>query len=163
MTQGNRRDQATPLAGLGLFVVVLMAFLSLSFRSGNVIAASFRLDDVRICEELDGDLRPVNPGTVLPAEVKQACLWFQYSRAREGDSLEIFWNYGGQAIQKDSYRLSETEGIRAFYLLREDGTALPGGEYSVELFCNGRQRKSERFSVAIASGDEALGNDETLD
>jgi hypothetical protein len=163
MTRSNRRDQAGALILLALFVVALMLFLSLRLRADNVIAASFRLDDVRICEELDGELMPVNPGAVLPAEAKQACLWFQYSRARDGDSLEIFWNYDGQAIQKDSYRLAEPEGIRAFYLLREDGAVLPGGEYSVAIFLNGRERRAERFSVLAASGDEALGNDEPLD
>ena len=163
MTRVKRRDQADALMGLGLLVVALMIFLSLSLRRDNVIAASFRLDDVQICEELDGDLRAVNPGTVLPAAAKQACLWFQYSRAREGDLLEILWGYDGQTIQRDSYRLSESKGARAFYLLREDAAPLPEGEYSATIFCNSRERGVKRFRVMAVSGDEALAGDEILE
>jgi hypothetical protein len=140
-----------------------MVFLSLSFRADNVIAASFKLDDVRICEELDDGLNPVNPGTVLSGDTKQVCLWFKYSRAREGDSLEIIWGFSGQMVQKDSYRLQESEGTRAFYLLKEDGGALPGGTYSVSIACNGRERRLERFSVEVTSADEGFDLDEALD
>jgi hypothetical protein len=148
---------------MGFFVAGLMVFLSMSFRADNVIAASFRLDDVQICEELDDGLRPVNPGAVLSGDAKQACLWFEYSRAREGDSLEILWNFDGRAIQKDSYRLQEPEGTRAFYLLRDDGTSLPGGAYTVSISCNGRERRLERFSVEAVSGGLSGEPDEALD
>ena len=163
MTRGMERRQTGALVALGFFVAGLMIFLSLSFRADNVIAASFRLDDVRICEELDDSLRPVNPGAALPGDAKQACLWFEYSRAREGDALEILWSFHGRAIQKDSYRLQEPEGTRAFYLLREDGTSLPGGAYTVEISCNGRGRRMEYFSVASVSGDLSGDTDEALD
>jgi hypothetical protein len=163
MSSGKRQDQVGALLVLGLFVVVLMGFLSWSFRADNVIAASFRLDDIQICEELDDEMKPVNAGTTLPGDTKQACLWFEYSKAREGDSLEIFWRFSDQTIQKDSYRLSEPKGTRAFYLLRDDGATLPSGAYSVAIFCNGRERTIEKFSVEAVSGDISLGEDDLLD
>jgi hypothetical protein len=140
-----------------------MVFLSLSLRADNVIAASFRLDDIQICEELDDEMKPVNPAPNLLAGAKQVCLWFEYSRAREGDLLEIYWSFGDQKVQKDSYRLFEPSGMRAFYLLKEDGASLPEGAYSVALHCNGRERKVQRFNVEGLSGDKELAEDEALD
>jgi hypothetical protein len=163
MKRRPERSNAVTFVALGFFVAGLMVFLSLSFRTDNVIAASFRLDAVQICEELDDGLRPVNPRPNLPGGAKQACLWFEYSRAREGDSLEILWSYDGKAIQADSYRLQEPEGTRAFYLLRDDGTSLPGGAYSVAISCNRRERWLERFSVETVSGDLSGDMDEALD
>jgi hypothetical protein len=163
MTRGNRRDRIGAIVALGLFVVALMTFLSLSLRADNVIAASFRLDDIQICEELDDDMKPVNPASNLLSGVKQVCLWFEYSRAREGDLLEIFWSFSGQKVQKDSYRLFEPAGTRAFYLLKEDGSSLPEGSYSVALYCNGRERKVQRFNVEGISGDKEIAVDDALD
>jgi hypothetical protein len=140
-----------------------MIFLSLSFSADNVITASFRLDDVQICEELDDDLNPINPGTALSGGAKQVCLWFKYSRAREGDVIEIVWELDGRMIQKDSYRLQESEGTRAFYLLKEDGGVLPGGVYSARVACNGRERRMERFSIEVISGDGESDMYEVLD
>jgi hypothetical protein len=153
MARGNGRKQVGVLLLLGLFVVVLIILSSWSFRADNVIAGSFRLNDIQICEELDDDMKPVSADVPLSGGATQACLWFDYSRAREGDSLEIVWSFGERKIQRDSYRLSESSGVRAFYLMRDDGAPLPAGEYSVAIFCNGRERGVEFFRVDASSGD----------
>jgi hypothetical protein len=163
MSTNNEREQVGKLLLLGFFVVALMVFLSLSFRADNVIAAAFRLDDVQICEELDDDMKPVKTVNILPGGAKQACLWFEYSRAREGDSLEVIWSYENRRIQRDAYRLSDPKGARAFYLMKDDGSILPGGDYSVAISCNGRERGTARFSVEAASGDYELDEEEALD
>lgn len=139
--------EARALLMLGALAVVLMLLTSWSFRAGNVIAGSFRVDDMMICEELSGDLRPLPLAAGLTEGLSQVCFWFEFSRAREGDVLEIVWKFDGETIHRESFRLAETDGGRAFYLLREDGSPLPAGEYDVTLFCNGRERASEVFRI----------------
>ncbi|MDR3253962.1 MAG: hypothetical protein LBT31_00145 [Synergistaceae bacterium] len=162
MLGGNRREQVKKLLLLAVMIIFLMFFLFWSFRADDVIAGSFRLGDIQICEELDDKMMPMNAGTTLPGSAKQVCLWFDYSKARVGDSLEIIWKFDARRIQKDSFRLSESGGVRAFYLLKEDGSELPPGAYAVTIFCNGSERGGERFIVEQTSGDVDL-QDETLD
>ncbi|MDR3321075.1 MAG: hypothetical protein LBS93_01395 [Synergistaceae bacterium] len=156
----NRRKQVYKLLLLALFVVFLMIFLFWSFSAGDIIAGSFRLGDIQICEELGDNMVPVNAGTTLPGGAKQVCLWFDYTKARVGDALEIVWKFGERRIQRDSYRLPASGGVRAFYLLKEDGSPLPAGSYSVEIFCNGRERGGESFFVTPSSDDVEFADDE---
>ena len=134
-----------------------MAILSWSFRVDKVLAGSFRLDDFQICEELDEDMSPVNPGDRLPGEARQICLWFQYSRAREGDFVDIVWRREESNIQKETFRLGEAGGARAFFLLKQDGSEFPPGAYSVAIYCNGREQAVKRFTVDPISEDVAAG------
>jgi hypothetical protein len=140
-----------------------MFFISWSFRADNVIAGSFRLEDIQICEELDEDMKPLHIGRDVQEGAKQVCLWFSYSRAREGDSLEINWSFENQTIQRDVFRIVNPRGARAFYLLKEDGSSLPAGSYSVRLRCNGREKAEELFSIIPSSGDVESGQEEFLD
>jgi hypothetical protein len=111
------------------------------------------LEDIQICEELDEDMKPLNAGKSVQEGIKQVCLWFSYSSAREGDSLEINWAFENQTIQRDVFRIASIEGVRAFYLLMEDGSPLPAGSYSVDLYCNGRKKAAEPFWINPSSGD----------
>jgi hypothetical protein len=61
-------------------------------------------------------------------------------------------------VQKEMVRLSEQKGMRAFYLLKEDGSPLDAGFYSVYISCNGRERGMENFTVVAVSEDAAPGN-----
>lgn len=159
-----RSHQSTSLIALGGFAVLLTLLLAWSFRADNVIAGSFRLNDVQICEELDDDMKPLVRGaSILQPGATQACLWFQYSRAREGDQLEIVWNFEENPIQRDSFRIQETRGTRAFYLMKDDGSALPSGSYEVLLVCNGREQERRSFTVTPLSGDISESDGENLD
>jgi hypothetical protein len=163
MARGSARRQSSLLIMLGIATIVLMFFISWSFRTDNMIPGSFRLEDIQICEELDEDMKPLNAGKSVQEGIKQVCLWFSYSNAREGDSLEINWSFENQAIQKDVFRIDNAGGIRAFYLLMEDGSPLPAGPYSVELYCNGRSKGEEMFWINPSSGDVGSEQYEFLD
>lgn len=164
MTHESRHKEGRSLIILGVFVLVLMFLTSWSFRAGSVIAGSFQVDDILICEELSGDMRPLPTSGDLAEGLKQICLWFSYSRAREGDVLELSWRYGDETIQRDSFRLAERNGMRAFYLLREDGSSLPSGDYAVTLFCNGREKIAEAFHIRSdgLEDDDADATDEDI-
>lgn len=147
MVYGSRRREARPLLVLGVFAVLLMSLTSWSFHTSSVIAGSFQVDDLLICEELSGDMRPLSVSGDMAEGLKQICLWFSYSRARKGDVLELSWKYDDEEIQTESLRLADESGVRAFYLLREDGSALPSGDYAVTLSCNGRKKIASAFHI----------------
>jgi hypothetical protein len=155
---GKKRKNAEPIILIGVFVLILVACVSWSFRTSNFIAGSFRMDEIQICEELDEGLMPIRAERNMSADSSQVCLWFSYSRARRGDSIEIAWYLNERMIQREIVRLSETKGVRAFYLLKEDGSPLDSGFYSVYISCNGREKGMENFTVAASSDDERMGN-----
>ena len=162
MPPKRRREDDASLILLGIFVIVLVAFLAWSMKTDNIIAGAFRIDDIQICEELDENMRPIPLVAGFVDEAKQACLWFEYSRAREGDMLEIVWLLDGTAIQRDSFRLSESRNTKAFYLMKEDGAPLSPGKYSVMIFCNSREKAALDFTVAeyfVASDEDVLSDD----
>ncbi len=150
----THKNEAKPLILLGFFVLILIFFLSWSVRRDNIAAGSFRLDEIALCEELDDNMNPQERKSRFPGDTKQVCLWFEYARARDGDQLEVQWLFENEDIQRESFRLVHARGTRAFYLLREDGSALPPGEYSVSILCNGRTKGAERFEVEVPSDEE---------
>jgi hypothetical protein len=149
MSARNKRNknEARPLILLGLFVLVLAFFLSWSARKDNVAAGSFRLDEIVVCEDLDDSMNPLEKKESFPGSTKQVCLWFEFAKARDGDQLEVQWRFEGEDVQRESFRLAHSRGTRAFYLLREDGSALPGGAYEVSILCNGRVKGVGHFDV----------------
>ncbi len=141
------KNEAKPLILLGFFALILVFFLSWSVRRDNIAAGSFRLDEIALCEELDDNMNPQERKSRFSGDTKQVCLWFEYARARDGDQLEVQWQFENDDIQRESFRLVHARGTRAFYLLREDGSALPPGVYGVSILCNGRAKGVERFEV----------------
>lgn len=158
MTEKSRRGEGRSLIVLGVLVLVLMVLTSWNFRAYSVIAGSFQIDDILICEELSGDMRPLPTSGDLSDGLKQVCLWFSYSRAREGDVVELSWRYRDETIQRESFRLAERSGMRSFYLLREDGSPLPAGNYMVTLFCNGREKVAEAFLIQPGMTEDEDGD-----
>lgn len=138
---------ARNLIALAVITIILVAVLSFQIRNDNVIGGAFRLDDIALCEDLDDNFGPTGKKELFDADARQVCLWFEYSRARDGDMIEVVWQFNGEDIQSESFRLIHQRGARAFYLIREDGSALPPGHYSVSLLCNGRSRSSLSFFV----------------
>lgn len=162
----SSKSGAAYLIGLGVFVALLSIALSWSVIRDNVTAGSFHLDEVALCEDLDDSMGPLEKKSIFASDTKQICLWFEYSRARDGDQLEVIWKFEGEDIQNESFRLVYPRGTRAFYLLREDGSDLPAGMYSVTILCNSRHKGTERFVVETSdeeddteavSGDEEIG------
>ncbi|MDR3164872.1 MAG: hypothetical protein LBU13_04780 [Synergistaceae bacterium] len=150
---GKRLKIHEPLVLVGLMALALMLLVSWGFRRSNFASGSFKMNEVLICEELDENLRPVSADRNISQESQQACLWFDYSGARRGDTIEISWYLSGEMIQRETVRLSSSEGIKAFYLLKEDGSPLAPGFYSVIISCNGKDTYEDNFTVAVSSDD----------
>ena len=160
---GNKRKNADPIFFLGVLVFILVICVSWSFRESNFIAGSFKIEKVEICEELDENLQPLNVDKNMPSDSQQVCIWFSYSKARRGDSIEIEWFSGENMIQKEILRLAEPKGVKAFYLLREDGSPLESGFYSVRICCNGREKIMENFTIEASSDDLFMDDDIILE
>jgi len=149
----KKRKNSEPIVFLGVLVLFLVVCVSLSFRKSNFIAGSFEIDEIQICEELDENLQPMNVDRNMSFDSTQVCIWFSYSSARRGDLIEITWYRDESVIQKEILRLAEPKGVKAFYLLREDGSPLESGFYSVNISCNGREKMTENFTVAATNDD----------
>lgn len=126
---GNGTDKR-PLVFLGLSVIILIVLVTIAFKSGP-FGQQFRLEQAVICQELDGNRQPLHVGNTIPYGLRQVCLWLQYASAREGSHLDVSWYYGNELVLSEPLKLMTKDGVRAFYLLQEEGTPLPAGEYRV--------------------------------
>lgn len=119
-----------PLILLGLTVVVLVILSVVSLKTG-LLGSSFRIDKAVVCVELDRNRLPHKVMNTIQYGTRQVCLWFQYSSAPEGNHLEVSWYYGKDLVLSEPLKLMTKDGVRTFYLLREEGTPLPVGKYRV--------------------------------
>lgn len=61
--------------------------------------------------------------------------------------MDIVWLFQDRVIFRESMRIGDTSGTKAFFLLREDGSPLPAGEYVVAIESDGIERRRIPFSV----------------
>ena len=121
-----------PLILLGVAVIILVALIVVSLKSG-LLGSTFRIDKAVVCVELDRNRLPHKVMNTIQYGTRQVCLWFQYSSASEGNHLEVSWYYGKDLVLSEPLKLMTKDGVRAFYLLREEGTPLPVGKYRVTI------------------------------
>ncbi len=102
-----------------------------------------------MCQDLDDNLQPMKINDRFPRDTLQVCLWLKYFSAYEGDELRVRWFFRATQIHHDFFRLpSAKEGFKAFYLVREEGDALPVGEYRVEVAHNQKIVGQVGFSIS---------------
>lgn len=138
---GNR-----PLVFLGIAVILLILSVIISFKAGP-FRSSFRVEEVLICQELDGSRQPLRIGNSIPYGVRQVCLWLKYMSAREASYLEVSWFYEKDVILSERVGLTAKDGVRAFYLLREEGDILPKGNYSVVVSTGSKKWSEISFHI----------------
>ena len=129
-TVNNNKSAKRPLLLLAFSVVFLLLLVTWSLKVGPLLS-SFKVDEALICQELDGNREPLLVGSSIPYGPSQICLWLKYSSARQGSHLEVSWYYGEDLVLSEPLKLMTKDGVRAFYLLREEGTSLPVGTYRV--------------------------------
>ncbi|MEG1824710.1 MAG: hypothetical protein RR501_08025 [Cloacibacillus sp.] len=148
MDQEYRKNSGSrSLILLGGAVIILAALVALSLKSG-LFVNPFKIDKAVVCVELDRKRRPHKVMDTIPYGTRQVCLWFQYSSAPEGNRLEIAWYYGKDLVLSESLKLMAKNGERAFYLLREEGTALPIGKYRVTISSPTKKLSDLNFEIA---------------
>jgi len=100
-----------------------------------------------VCRELDDSGSPVGEGPLFKWGGRQVCLLFKYETPRPGGALSVTWRFQSQEIFRETIRVNDTGGVRAFFLLREDGSPLPVGDYEVSIESEGRESYGVPFSV----------------
>jgi len=138
----------------GRFFFVMIIVLSvpvvalLLWQQGHrSLAGPVRIDSAVICRELDDSNFPVGEGSVFQWGGRQVCLLFHYEAPRPGGFMDVIWRFRDRVIFRESLRIGETSGSRAFFLLREDGSPLPVGEYDVAIESDGKEQFRIPFSV----------------
>lgn len=135
-----------PLILLGLTVVVLVILSVVSLKTG-LLGSSFRIDEAVVCVELDRNRLPHKVMNTIQYGTRQVCLWFQYSSAPVGNHLEVSWYYGKDLVLSEPLKLMTKDGVRAFYLLREEGTPLPVGKYRVTISSPTKRLSELEFEI----------------
>ena len=117
-----------PLIILGSAVILLLLLSAWSLKA-DLFTDGFHIDKSVICLELDENRKPLHISSKIQYGSRQICLWLQYSKAKEGNHLDITWYYGKDKVLTEQLKLMTADGVKAFYLLREEGTPLPVGSY----------------------------------
>lgn len=115
---------------MGCSVVLLLLACSWSLRY-DIFSDALHIDDSAVCMDLDEGRQPLRKNANIPFGTRQVCLWFKYSKGYEGCHIKVAWYFNGNLMWLEQQRLMVKNGVKAFYLLREDGTPLPNGKYKI--------------------------------
>ena len=131
-----------------LFLSVPLVALLLWQQGHRALAGPVSITGAVVCRELDDSSFPVGTGSLFKWGGRPVCLMFRYETPRPGGTVDIIWRFQEQVIFRESIRISDSGGVRAFFLLREDGSPLPVGSYDVTIASDGKERIRLPFSVA---------------
>lgn len=140
------KSSKRPLVLLGFSVVLLLLLVVWSLKSGP-FSSFFKVEETVICQELGDNREPRFVSKSIPYGPRQICLWLKYSSAREGSHLGVSWYYGKELVLSESMKLMTKDGIRVFYLLREEGDPLPVGSYRVTVFTPAKVWSDINFEI----------------
>ena len=136
-----------PILFLGCSVILLLLLVTWSLMVGP-FSSFFKFEEAVICQELGDNREPLLIGNSIPYGPSQICLWLKYSSAREGSHLEVSWYYGNELVLSEPLKLMTKDGVRTFYLLREEGTPLPVGSYRVTVSTPAKVWSDIKFEIA---------------
>lgn len=142
----NNKSGNRPLVFLGVVIILLILSAILSFKIG-AFRGSFLVEEALICQELNGFRQPLRAGNNIFHGARQVCLWLKYSSAREGGHIDVSWYYNNDLILSEKVSLTAVDGVKTFYLLRDEGTPLPSGSYRVTVSASSRQWAGIDFYV----------------
>ena len=112
-----------------LFLIILCPLSIKCDFFGNTL----KIDKAFICQELGDNREPLSVSSSIKYGERQICLWFRYSSIQEENYIRISWYLNNELVFAEQYKLIDKEGIKAFYLLKEDGLPLPEGFYKVSI------------------------------
>ena len=135
-----------PIMFLGFSVILLLLLVTWSLKVGP-FSSFFKVEEAVICQELGDNREPLLIGNSIPYGPSQICLWLKYSSARKGSHLEVSWYYGNEMVLSEPLKLMSKDGVRAFYLLREEGTPLPTGYYRVTVSTPAKVWSNIKFEI----------------
>jgi hypothetical protein len=132
---------------ISLILCVPVVVLLVWFFGQHHFVGPLRIHDIVLCKELDENNHPSEAAEQFEWGTRQVCLRFAYTAPRAGSQVGIQWIYGNRVIFQEQLTITAKKGIKAFYLLREDGTPLPMGDYCVVIEGDGREVLRRCFSI----------------
>lgn len=119
-----------------LFIFIAISILSLLILCPLSLKYDFfgrtlNISKAFVCLELGDNREPLSVSSSIKYGERQVCLWFRYSSIHEENHVKISWYLDNELIFSEQHKLLDQEGIKAFYLLREDGSPLSAGFYKV--------------------------------
>lgn len=133
---------------LVFFALVLTALSFWVVRENSVKPSqSFMISNVAV--NVDFENRQFLVGTVsrFAYGARQVCVRFDYSRVEEGSQIEVVWDWGEKRIQTEIYDLPAPSGSRMYCLLKEDGSPLPRGSYTVGIIYRSEPMPKFHFEI----------------
>ena len=130
----SRSMKKRPL--LALFVCIVVVLLLSVLWSANKVGGyvgSVNIPRAYVCREIEHDKVPFPVTSKLYPDQRQICIWFEYEDANKDDKIKIVCYRDQQEIIRQQVVPAGKNGIRAFYLVKNDGAPLPVGKYRVTL------------------------------
>jgi hypothetical protein len=114
-----------------LLISILLVYHYIKKPSDTIIIQNIVLsDEIENKSRLTGTISRFSYGT------RQIFVFFDFDKAQIGTNIAVCWNYGGREIRTDIYTLEEPSGFKVYCLLKEDGSLLPRGTYSLKIMQN---------------------------
>ena len=111
-----------------LFVSILLVYHYIKKPSDTIIVRNIVLsDEIENQSRLTGTVSRFSYGT------RQIFVFFDFEKAQIGTNVTVSWRYGGKEVRTDTYIFEEPSGYRVYCLLKEDGSLLPRGAYSLKI------------------------------
>ena len=111
-----------------LLISILLVYHYIKKPSGAIIISNIVLSD-----EIDNRSRLTGTVSRFSYGTRQMFIFFDFEKAQIGTDIAVSWYYGGKEILTDTYTLEESSGYRVYCLLKEDGSLLPKGAYSLRI------------------------------
>lgn len=108
--------------------ILLLCVWSLKY---DFFGNSLHIEKSLVCLELGDNREPLSVSSNISYGVRQVCLWFRYASGQGESYLKISWYLNNDLILSEQLKLTNKEGIKAFYLLKEAGAPLSTGSYRV--------------------------------
>ena len=116
-----------------LSISVLLVYHYINRPSDTII-----IRNIVISDEIENQSRLTGTVSRFPHGTHQIFVFFDFEKAQTGTNIVMSWNYGGREVWADTYTLEEPAGYRVYSLLKEDGTMLPRGSYSLKIMQDGK-------------------------
>ncbi len=130
----SRSMKKSPLITL-LVCIIAILLLSVLWSANKVggYVGSVNIPRAYVCREIEHGKVPLPVTSKLYPDQRQICIWFEYKNAGKDDKIKIVCYRDQNEIIRQQVVPAGKNGIRAFYLVKNDGAALPVGKYRVTL------------------------------
>ena len=122
------RKKLLILLGAIIFILLFSVLWSANKVGGYV--GSVDIPRAFVCKEIKQNSVPQSAAK-FNLENEQVCLWFEYVNAKSDTPLKIVCYMDKTEIVRQRVVLVAKEGVRAYYLVKNDGSPLPPGKYRI--------------------------------